>query len=585
MPAQESRAVAISTAPAGGRVLRRSTGRALRLWIGAHPRRALIALCVLLYLPGLGNHDLWNPDEPRYAEVTREMIATGDYLVPHLNGRIYTHKPPLMFWAMALAGLLTGGLTELAVRLPSAAAAAGTVLLTHALGRRLFDDRAAWIAALVLATSTKVLWQTRVGQIDMLLTLLVTLTAYLWVRADLESRPALYLIGFGIAGLGTLAKGPVALLPLLLSWIAFLLLDRRREDLRQMRIGRGLLIWAAVVLAWLLPAALSAGSDFFRELVVTQNLTRYTAGAAYAGTRGHLHPWYYYLPVLALEFLPWTLYLPAAAKAIRDRGDGRALRAARLLLCWSAVTILFFSLSPAKRSVYILQMYPALALLAGGGISLLVDGGRLGRRWLGLPLAGLSLLAACGAGAVAILGPDRPEAALLPTWFPFALAAILGAIAVTAAAAAGSAVRDRPLRATAWTTTGFAIAALAVVSLLPALDPLKSVRPVAEAFRDQAAPDESYGFFPAQEPALQYYTGRLGELLETEEQVGELLERHERAWLFVERDDLERIAPWLPHLEEVARGADPENGYVLFRSSMVAGAQRSARSTTNPPVR
>lgn len=545
-----------------------TSGDARRLlrWARDRPRLVLLALCAVLYLPGLANHDLWNPDEPRYAEVTREMIASGDYLVPHLNGRIYTHKPPVMFWAMALAGLLTGGLSELAVRLPSAAAAAGTVLLTHALGRRLFGERAAWIAALALATTLKVLWQARVGQIDMLLTFLVTLTAYLWVRADLEDRPALYAIGFGVAGIGTLTKGPVALLPLLFSWIAFHLVERRRGGLRRMRIGRGLLIWAAVVLAWLLPAALSAGSEFFGELVVTQNLTRYTAGADYSGTRGHLHPWYYYLPVLALEFLPWSLHLPAAAKAIRAGGDTRALRSARLLLCWAAVTLLFFSLSPAKRSVYILQMYPALALLAGAGISLLATRGDLARRWLGLPLGGLALLAACGAAAVAILGPARPEAALLPPWLPYALAAILATLAVTTGAAAVSAVRARPLRAAAWSAAGFAVTALAAVPLLPALDPIKSVRPVAEAFRENAAPDDTYGFFPAQEPALQYYTGRLGELLESEEQVGAFLEGHERAWLFVEIDDLERIEEWRPRLEEVARGADPGNGYVLFRS-------------------
>ena len=107
----------------------------------------------MLYLPGLGARDLWNPDEPRYGEVAREMRASGRYLVPHYNGRLYTQKPPLMFWAMAASGVLLGELDETAVRLPSALAAIGSVLVVYALGRRLFDRRAGWLAAMAFATS------------------------------------------------------------------------------------------------------------------------------------------------------------------------------------------------------------------------------------------------------------------------------------------------------------------------------------------------------------------------------------------------------------------------------------------------
>lgn len=350
-----------------------------------------------------------------------------------------------------------------------------------------------------------------------------------------------------------------------------------------MRIGRGLVLWAGVVLAWLVPASISAGSEFFRELVVTQNLTRYTAGAAYVGTRGHLHPWHYYLPVLALALLPWTLFLPAAGTAILRFGDRRVRRGTKLLLCWAGVTILFFSLSPAKRSVYVLQMYPALALVLGAGIALLGRDARIARRWLGLPLAGFAVVTIGAGGAVWLLGGSRPEAALVPSWLPLGVAAVFAVLAVGVGAAAGSAARGRPLHASAWSAVGVGLAALVAVTLLPALDPIKSVRTVAEMYRDRAGPEEPYGFFPAQEPALQFYSGRIGVLLETEDQAREFLERRERVWLFVERGALRRIAPLITHLREVGRGSDPENGYALYVSSVGRSRDRDRSSSSRRP--
>src|SRR5213595_2358403 len=133
----------------------------------------LAVLGALLFFPALGGRDLWNPDEARYAEVAREMRATGTvegYLVPHLNGAVYAQKPPLLFWLMALGQELWPGKLETASRLPSALAAVGAILAVYRLGERLFSRRAGWFAAAALATCAKVLWQGRFGQIDMLLT-------------------------------------------------------------------------------------------------------------------------------------------------------------------------------------------------------------------------------------------------------------------------------------------------------------------------------------------------------------------------------------------------------------------------------
>ena len=137
-------------------------------------RLGLLVLGLVLFLPGIGGRDLWNPDEPRYAEVTREMRQSGDFFVPHLNGKIYSEKPPLLFWSIAAASLATGEVGPVAARLPSLAAAIVTLFLLFGMAQRLFDRRVAWWSVAILATSGRILWQARVGQIDMLLLCLVT---------------------------------------------------------------------------------------------------------------------------------------------------------------------------------------------------------------------------------------------------------------------------------------------------------------------------------------------------------------------------------------------------------------------------
>ena len=109
-------------------------------------RILLFALGLVLFLPGLGRHDLWNPDEPRCAEIAREMMESSDLLVPRLNGEPYTQEPPLHFWAIGSMSVLLGGLEETAVRLPSALAAIATSLLVYAIALQLFSQRVAWLS-------------------------------------------------------------------------------------------------------------------------------------------------------------------------------------------------------------------------------------------------------------------------------------------------------------------------------------------------------------------------------------------------------------------------------------------------------
>src|SRR3989449_9504216 len=169
---------------------------------------------LLVFFWRLGSHDLWPPDEPRFAVVAREMWTRGDYSVLSLNNHLYTDKPPLFFWAINGFGRLLGGIDEWAARLPSAVAALLALLLIERLGGWLYDRKTGLLAALVFATSLQILERGRWASIDMTLNLFVlSAIVLLWRgRAEPGGGRSRIALAWGMMALATLAKGPVGLI-------------------------------------------------------------------------------------------------------------------------------------------------------------------------------------------------------------------------------------------------------------------------------------------------------------------------------------------------------------------------------------
>lgn len=531
-------------------------------------RLGLLLLGLVLFLPGIGGRDLWNPDEPRYAEVTREMRQSGDWFVPHLNGRIYSEKPPLLFWMIAGASLATGEVGPVAARLPSLLAGLATLFLLFGMARRLFDRRVAWWSVAILATSARILWQARVGQIDMLLLALVTLAMYFFVRGWLEHRPGFFRLFFLAAGLGTLAKGPVGLLPPLLSIIAFAVLSGDRSRLREMRIPSGLAIWAGVVLLWLVPGGLAGGMGYLETMVVKQNVTRY------ADPWHHFQPFYYYLTTVPADFLPWIFFLPGALWLGWRRATANDRRGCLFALCWMVVTVLFFSLSPAKRTVYVLQMFPAMAMMVAWSFSEIAHSWSRLRRFALVPVALLAALFAALPIAWFVLGRQRPERAakLLARIEPLGpgllteVTVVVGLMFAGALAAWLLGRRGHPGRLVGALATGMGAAGLAAVLLvLPRFDAVKSARPLSQKFVQLAAPDEAYAIYPRLDPRFVFHTRRYAETPASEAELQAFVQRPGRVWLLITRPALAKLAAPLP-MNEVARDADREDGYILMAS-------------------
>lgn len=513
---------------------------------------ALLALVAIL--PGLDAHDLWNPDEPRYAEVAREMAVTGEFVVPHLSGVVYAEKPPLFFWTLLLSGELTGGLDEFAIRLPSALAATGATVLVYLLAALYFERRAALFSALVYLSCLKVLWQARTAQIDMLLAFWVVLALYLWARGRGTGKPAW---GFWVVtGLATLTKGPVGLLPPLLVILVVCWWERDRSELRRLRIGRGLMLSLAVVLLWLGPAIWVGGQSYFEVIVLKQNATRY------ANPWGHFRPWYYYATVLPSDFFPWFSLLPGALLAGRRSFFGDERKGFRLALVWVFVTLVFFSLSPGKRSVYIFQMYPALAILVGCGIETWERERRVSGGWFTVPLG---LLGGLLVTAALLLPPylvGVEEAELFPRLAALAppVIAVLGLLLI---AGALGLLGRRVGSGVGILGVGLPLGFLAlVVTVFPDIDRTKTGRTVGEQL-GRIAGQAPIGMFPAIEAGVLFYAERTAEPLCSEAQLRSFLDRPD-ALLVGHLEALHRVPGPPLLLDQKIR--DPQtDGWGLFR--------------------
>lgn len=327
-----------------------------------------------LFLINLGGFDLWPPDEPRYAQIAREMVNSGDFLVPRVNGDSYKEKPPLLFWMQSVSAVPFGDVTEWPARLPSALSGIVTVLLTYLLVRRLFDPRTAFWAGLILITTQKFWWQTRFGQIDMLLTACVTTSFYFFWLWHKDHR-RLYLLAFYLSiAAGVFAKGPPALIfPLLM---AFTFYWKKWGQLRSLHLVSGIVLVGFLIALWLIPArlAITGESALLAGDGIAENLVRQTIGRFVLGV-SHANPPWYYLFQLPVDLFPWSLFLPWLVLWVRN--NRKSTEEMSFLLSWVVPALIFFSICVGKRALYLLPLYPAFSAMLALSILDLMDGPRL----------------------------------------------------------------------------------------------------------------------------------------------------------------------------------------------------------------
>ncbi len=325
----------------------------------------IVAVWALTTMAGLGSTSLSEPDEPRFAEATRQMFLRGDFLTPYFNGAPRFEKPILFYWMQAPAFAILGP-TETAARLPAALCTLGVLLLTFGIGERLFNLRAAYVGALILATTFRFAVWSRQGLTDVPVLFFMVAALSWWAKlvpvGTVPTKKAQLLPWIAI-GLGALTKGPVGVLPLVVIG-TYVMVTRQWHLVRQLWIVPGVLLAAAIVLPWYTWMAWLHGRAFLDFALGYEVVARYGSTTFPSFPRG----FFWYFLIYPGDAAPWTLFIIAAIgwTLWRLRSFDLSTRlAVTFLLTWFFAVLIVFSTAKFKVTHYILPAYPAASLLAG----------------------------------------------------------------------------------------------------------------------------------------------------------------------------------------------------------------------------
>jgi 4-amino-4-deoxy-L-arabinose transferase-like glycosyltransferase len=329
----------------------------------------LAALLVLVSLATLRYRPLFNSDEGRYAEIPREMLQGGDWVIPHLNGLAYVEKPPLQYWATA-ASFAMFGLNEFSARVYGALAAFGTVALVWLLGTRLWGQEAGWRAAAVLSGMLIFVALGQVLTLDMSLTFYMTLSLVGFLLAQHAAEGSApggrsaaprrwMLLAWTGAALGVLTKGLVAAAIPAAVLTLYSIAMRDFAPWRRLNVSWGLPLFLILTVPWHWLAALRL-HDFLQFFIVHEHLARYLTPSA-----DRQEAWWFFGAVFLAGSLPWTL--PSLRVLVggwrRHGGSLGKFRPGLFLWIWVVFVGVFFSLSDSKLMPYILPAMPPLAIL------------------------------------------------------------------------------------------------------------------------------------------------------------------------------------------------------------------------------
>ena len=492
----------------------------------------LFALAFLLFFPGLGARDLWAPVEPRYAEIVRVMFAKGNWIVPTVNGELYTDKPILYFWVAVVATHLAGGVSEWAVRVPAALGGIGFVLTSYIIGRELFGARVGLIAGVVLATSFRVIWEARWAHIDMLFGFFFLLSVYFGMRALLRRGPPQeVLLSYVFMVLAALAKGLIGVVLPGLLFTAFIVTRRDWQLFHRARLPLGVALFLLVATPWFYLVSEATAGQWMRDFIYIHHLQRYTAGT------GHRQPFYYYLTTLPADFMPWTAFAIPALAAYRHYRRAWAEPPVRFCFLWFLTVFVFFSMSDTKRDLYLLPLLPTLALLVARYLDDL-DRKRLEPsglyRWLTTTF--FSLIALSGLALPVAAWFLRPDA--MGRLLPSSVVLVCGGSMTVAAV-----LRHRTVAALISVSTMMLLTVVtAWVWIFPYLEQFKSDRLFSQEIQRLVPASAPLYVYADSMNDFNYYTGReVIPVLKTPRVVARLHEAPQASYLLIKERDLKRL--------------------------------------------
>jgi len=321
----------------------------------------LACVCGFCFFFGLAHFGLIGADEPRYAQVAREMLARHDWITPTLGRTPWLEKPPLYYWEAMLAYSALG-VSDWAARLPSAVDATCMILAVYFFLRRFRSD-AELDGALMTASAAGVIGFARAASMDMPLAATFTiglLAWYAWQQTENKSSLAAFYV---FIALGTLAKGPVALVLAATVIVAFAFAKGDARLILRTLWVPGIVLFCAVAMPWYVAIQLR-NPGFFHEFILQHNLARFGTNLYH-----HREPFWYYAPVTLIALAPWTVFaLAALAKSVAGWWNQRRSPKSEdafpvFLIVWTIAPLVFFSISQSKLPGYIVPAIPAGTLL------------------------------------------------------------------------------------------------------------------------------------------------------------------------------------------------------------------------------
>ncbi|OQY97641.1 MAG: hypothetical protein B6D35_14510 [Candidatus Brocadia sp. UTAMX2] len=497
----------------------------------------ILLFTAFLFLFNIGKRDLWAPDEPRYAQVSKEMRDTGNFVVPHLNSAPYPDKPPLLFWVINLFSLPFGKITALSSRLPSAFAGIGCCLAIFYFGNRLYrNTRIGLLSALILATSTKFLWMAHRVAFDILLTFFVTMAIICFQKGYTEQKNAgrYYILFYVCMALGVLTKGPVGFILPFGVVVTYLILKKDVKTLKETQPWIGGMLFVLIVFTWVCMAGVYGGKAYTYQILFNQNVGRFASSFA------HQRPFYYYFIYFPVNFLPWSVFIPSIAMFLASSKGRKKIRDLLLPLVWFGVVFVFFSIVSGKRDIYVLPLYPAASLLIAWFLNEFIEQVReKSFKKMGYYpcffLCGLSLVSGiCLPVVVYSIYPRYLSLAI-----PLAVILFLGGIFLLRLI---KHARIIPFLFILFFMI-LIIFNLSTLKVIPVLNQYKSAREICDKANSVIKPGERlalYNFF--RDPYLFYTDRNYLEIIQGVDNLRQFLNGQERVFLFIQEKDFKEVS-------------------------------------------
>lgn len=458
----------------------------------------LLGLAAIFFFD-LGGRSISSPDEGRYIQIPREMVESGDYVLPRLNGILYFEKPPLFYW-MEAAVIKVAGISEFSMRIWPALLGLAGCLMAYGVARRFYGRAAGLVAAGVLATSLLYYLLSRLIVIDMAVStfMCAALFAFLLSSEEEDERRAIWWArgGHAAAACAVLSKGLIGMaLPGLIGlvWIAMI---GRWSFMRRAFCPSGILIFFLIATPWHVLAALR-NADFLWFYFVHEHWLRFTTTV-----HGRYQPVWYFVPITLAGFLPWTGYLWRAVKdALPSSWQERRTRPVELyLLLWPLIILVFFSLSDSKLPTYVLPVFPPIAVLIGRLLgpriaALRTDELPLGR-YVFVAAFGMMALLVAAAYLIPSVGDNELIDNHLGAVAPFAIS--IGVVMAVGVAAVFLFSRSRGISGTFAVIFCSAALAWSLISLVASRADPNSIKPLAQTIKEYRHDGEevvSFGTF------------------------------------------------------------------------------------------